>query len=113
MPHEIESRAGAGLLRFGIIPAQAHEIPGAARFSRPKAGAPSFKFRPGARMRAALIGLLLGAVLARTASAYDAYDPAKCSGADFGDKLPLTAAKGTAQPLVNFVKSPQNTDFMP
>jgi hypothetical protein len=54
MPHEIESRVGAGLPRFGIIPAQAHEIPEAARFSRPKAAAPSFKFRQRARMRAAL-----------------------------------------------------------
>ena len=111
MPHEIESRVGAGLLRIGIIPAQAHEIPGAARFFRPKAGAPSFRLRPGARMRAALIGLLLSAVLARTASAYDAYDPANCNGADFDDKLAFTVSKVTAQPRVNFVKSPYDDDF--
>jgi len=83
-----------GLLGFGIIPAQAHELPGAARFSRPKAGVPSFKFRQRARMRAALIGLLLGAVLARTASAYDAYDPANCNGADFDDKACLHRVEG-------------------
>src|SRR5258706_4601698 len=112
MPHEIESRVGAGLLRIGIIPAQAHEIPGAARFFRPKAGAPSFRLRPGARMGAALIGLLLSAVLARTASAYDAYDPANCNGADFDDKLAFTVSKVTAQPRVNFVKSPYDDDFM-
>jgi hypothetical protein len=111
MPHEIESRVGAGVLRFGIIPAQGHEISGAARFFRPKAGTPSFRFRPGARMRAVIISLLLSAVLARTASAYDAYDPANCNGADFDDKLAFTVSKVTAQPRVNFVKSPYDDDF--
>ena len=111
MPHEIESRVGTGLLGIGIIPAQAHGIPGAARFFRPKAGAPSFKVRQRARRRAALIGLLLNAVLARAASAYDAYDPANCNGADFDDKLAFTVSKVTAQPRVNFVKSPYDDDF--
>jgi hypothetical protein len=72
MPYEIEPGIGVGIFRFGMTPAQVPEIPGAARFSRREAGAQSFKFRRGARMRAAVIGLLLSAVLARDASAYDA-----------------------------------------
>jgi hypothetical protein len=62
-------------------------------------------------MRAAVIGLLLSAVLARHASAYDAYDPANCNGADWDDKLALTVSKVTAQPRVNFIKSPYDDDF--
>jgi len=49
--------------------------------------------------------------LTRTASAYDAYDPANCNGADFDDKLAFTVSKVTAQPRVNFVKSPYDDDF--
>lgn len=45
MPYEIESCIGVGVLRFGVTPAQMHEIPGAALFSRREAGARSFKFR--------------------------------------------------------------------
>jgi hypothetical protein len=52
-------------------------------------------------MRAAVIGLLLSAMLARHASAYDAHDPANCNGADWDDKLALTLSKVTAQPRVN------------
>ncbi len=111
MPHEIESCVGAGVLRFGMTLAQVHETLGAARFSRPKAGAPSLKFRQRARMRAAVIGLVLSAVLARYASAYDAYDPANCNGADFDDKLAFTVSKVSAQPRVNFIKSPYDDDF--
>lgn len=62
-------------------------------------------------MRAAVIGLLLSAVLARHASAYDAYDPANCNGADWDDKRALTVSKVTAQPRVNFIKSPYDDDF--
>jgi hypothetical protein len=67
-------------------------------------------------MRAAVIGLLLSAALARSASArsasaYDADDPANCNGADWDDKLALTVSKVTAQPRVNFIKSPYDDDF--
>ena len=80
------------------------------KFAGGKAGARSF-FRRAASMRAAIIGLLLSAVLARHASAYDAYDPANCNGADWDDNLALTVSKVTAQPRVNFVKSPYDDDF--
>ncbi len=62
-------------------------------------------------MRAAVIGLLLSVVLARSASAYDAYDPANCNGASWDDKRPVTVSKVTARPRVNFVKSPYDDDF--
>ena len=62
-------------------------------------------------MRAAVMGLLLSAVLVRNASAYDAYDPANCNGADWNADLALTVAKVTAQPRVNFIKSPYDDDF--
>jgi hypothetical protein len=80
-------------------------------FSRREAGAPSFKFNWGAGMRAAVIGLLLSAALARSASAYDAYDPANCNGAGWDDNLALTVSKVTAQPRVNFIKSPYDDDL--
>ena len=79
--------------------------------SRRKAAAHRFKLRQGTMMRAAVIGLLLSAVLVRYASAYDANDPANCNGADWDDKLALTVAKVTAQPRVNFIKSPYDDDF--
>jgi hypothetical protein len=62
-------------------------------------------------MRAAILGLLLSAVLVRQASAYDAYDPANCNGAEWDDKLALTVSKVTARPRVNFIKSPYDDDF--
>src|SRR5258705_11088639 len=62
-------------------------------------------------LRSALICLPLSAVLSRTASAYDASAPANCNGADFDDKLAFTVSKVTAQPRVNFVKSPYDDDF--
>ena len=62
-------------------------------------------------MRAAVIGLLLSTLLARYASAYDALDPANCNGAEWGDNLALTVSKVTAQPHVNFIKSPYDDDF--
>jgi hypothetical protein len=62
-------------------------------------------------MRGAVIGLLLSAALARSASAYDADDPANCNGAGWDDKLALTVSKVTAQPRVNFIKSPYDDDF--
>src|SRR5437660_871742 len=62
-------------------------------------------------MRAAVIGLLLSAVLALCASAYDAYDPANCNGAEWDDKLALIVSKVTAEPRVNFIKSPYDDDF--
>ena len=61
-------------------------------------------------MRAAMIGLVLSAVLARPASAYDAYDPANCNGAG-DDKRALSVSKVTAHPRVHFVKSPYDDDF--
>jgi hypothetical protein len=67
--------------------------------------------KAGENMRAAILGLLLGAVLARPASAYDAYDPANCNGAEPDDQRALTVSKVTAQPRVNFVKSPYDDDF--
>ena len=63
-------------------------------------------------MRAAVAGLLLGAVLfAGSASAYDAEDPANCNGAGSDDNLVLVVSKVTAEPRVNFVKSPYDDDF--
>jgi hypothetical protein len=63
-------------------------------------------------MRAAVAGLLLGAVLfAGSASAYDADDPANCNGAGSDDNLVLVVSKITAEPRVNFVKSPYDDDF--
>jgi hypothetical protein len=59
-----------------------------------------------------LIGLFLGAVMAATsASAYDAYDPANCNGVEWDDTVGLVAAKVTARPRVNFIKSPYDDDF--
>jgi hypothetical protein len=62
-------------------------------------------------MRVEVIGLLLCVVLARPASAYNANDPANCNGADTDEKLALTVSKVTAQPRVNFIKSPYDDDF--
>ncbi len=62
-------------------------------------------------MRAALFGLVLSVVSARHASAYDAYDPANCNGADWDGKLALTVSKVAAEPRVNFIKSPYDDDF--
>ena len=58
-------------------------------------------------MRASVIGLVLGAILrATSAAAYDAYDPANCSGADWDAEHALIVSKVAASPRVNFVKSP-------
>jgi hypothetical protein len=62
-------------------------------------------------MRAAAIGLLLSVALARSASAFDAYDPANCSGAGWDDKRALTVSKVAVRPRANFVKSPYDDDF--
>ncbi len=63
-------------------------------------------------MRATAVGLLLSAILfAESASAYDAYDPNNCSGVDWNDKRALAVSKVSAQPRVNFVKSPYDDDF--
>ncbi len=65
-----------------------------------------------AKMRAEVIGLLLSAVLlVGPASAYEPYDPANCTGADWDDKRALVVSKVTAKPRVNFVKSPYDDDF--
>jgi len=62
-------------------------------------------------MRAAVVALLLSAVLAGHASAYDAEDPANCNGAEWDKDLALTVSKVTAEPRVNFIKSPYDDDF--
>ena len=63
-------------------------------------------------MRTIAILLVLAAtVFAGPASAYDADDPANCVGPDWDDARPLTVAKVTASPRVNFVKSPYDDDF--
>jgi hypothetical protein len=63
-------------------------------------------------MRAGAIGLLLGAVLfAGSASAYDANDPGNCLGADWDDSRALVVSKVTAEPRINFIKSPYDDDF--
>ena len=62
-------------------------------------------------MRAAITGFLLSVMLAPAAMAYDAYDPANCNGADWDDKLAVILSKVTAQPRVNFIKSPYDDDF--
>ena len=65
-----------------------------------------------AEMHARIIVLFLSATLAATsASAYDAYDPANCNGAEWDDTVTLAVAKVTARPRVNFVKSPYDDDF--
>jgi hypothetical protein len=52
-------------------------------------------------------GFALSAVLfAGSALAYDAYDPNNCNGVDWDDKRALIVAKVTAQPRVDFIKSP-------
>ena len=62
-------------------------------------------------MRAAIIGLFLSAALAQRASAYDAYDPANCNGADWDGKGTMIVSKVTAKLRVNFIKSPYDDDF--
>ena len=62
-------------------------------------------------MRATAIGLLLSVALARSAPAYDAYDPANCNGAGWDDKRALTVSKVAVWPRANFVKSPYDDDF--
>ena len=63
-------------------------------------------------MRAMAAGLLLAAVLtAGPASAYDAYDPHNCNGADWNGKELLVVSKVVTRPRVNFVKSPYDDDF--
>lgn len=64
-------------------------------------------------MRAEIFGLFLSAVLlAGPASAYDAYDPANCTGGlGWDDKRPVVVSRVTASPRVNFVKSPYDDDF--
>jgi hypothetical protein len=60
------------------------------------------------RLVGALFALLLAA---RSAAAYDAYDPRNCNGVDWDGKSPWTIAKIVAKPRVNFVKSPYDDDF--
>jgi hypothetical protein len=63
-------------------------------------------------MRAVLIGFVLSAALSVTpAAAYDANDPNNCNGIDWDDAHALTVARVSAQPRVNFVKSPYDDDF--
>jgi hypothetical protein len=63
-------------------------------------------------MRARVIGLILGAALwASSAAAYDAYDPNNCNGVDWDNQAALVVAKITAEPRVNFIKSPYDDDF--
>ncbi len=63
-------------------------------------------------MRICFVGaaLLLG-MMAGPASAYDAYDPHNCNGVDWNDKRALVVSKVTAEPRVNFIKSPYDDDF--
>jgi hypothetical protein len=63
-------------------------------------------------VRATTFGLILVAVFcAGPASAYDAEDPHNCNGVDWDDKRALVVAQVTAQPRVNFIKSPYDDDF--
>jgi len=110
MPHEIESRAGARVLGFGINTAQAHELPGAARFSRQRRECrPSSSGSGQGCERRSLA--CCWAPCWREPRQPMTYDPANCNGADFDDKLAFTVSKVTAQPRVNFVKSPYDDDF--
>ena len=61
-------------------------------------------------MRAAAFVLLLSAAMAPNASAYNAYDPANCNGADWDEKRALTVSSVTGRRL-HFVKSPYDDDF--
>ncbi len=63
-------------------------------------------------MRATFICFFLNAMLiAGSASAYDAYDPKNCNGAEADDKLVMAVARVTAKPRAYFVKSPYDDDF--
>jgi hypothetical protein len=63
-------------------------------------------------MRPTTVSLVSALMLVTTAaSAYDAYDPANCNGADWNDKAPLVISKVIATPRVNFIKSPYDDDF--
>lgn len=64
-------------------------------------------------MRAATCALffLSAAFFAGSASAYDPYDPKNCNGAGWDDRRSLVVARVTANPRVNFVKSPYDDDF--
>jgi hypothetical protein len=63
-------------------------------------------------MRSTAVLLVLAAMwFAGPASAYDANDPANCLRPGWDDAKPLTVAKVTASPRVNFVKSPYDDDF--
>jgi hypothetical protein len=50
-------------------------------------------------------------LFAGSASAYDPYDPNNCNGVDWDDKSPWVVAKVSAEPRVNFIKSPYDDDF--
>jgi hypothetical protein len=72
----------------------------------------TYRLSTGVAMRAKMIGLLLNAgLLVGPASAYDPYDPANCTGADWDDKRVLVVSKVTVKPRVNFIKSPYDDDF--
>jgi hypothetical protein len=63
-------------------------------------------------MRAEITGLLLNAAFfANSASAYDARDTGNCNGVDWDDNRVLVVSKVTANPRVNFIKSPYDDDF--
>jgi hypothetical protein len=54
----------------------------------------------------------LSAVLyAGSAAAYESDDPNNCGGAEWDANLTIAVAKVTAQPRVNFIKSPYDDDF--
>lgn len=50
-------------------------------------------------------------MFAGSALTYDAYDPNNRNGVDWDEKRALIVAKVTAQPRVNFFKSPYDDDF--
>jgi len=63
-------------------------------------------------VRATTFALFLLVVLfAGPASAYDAEDPHNCNGVDWDDKRALVVSQVTAQPRINFIKSPYDDDF--
>ncbi|WP_316190685.1 hypothetical protein [Bradyrhizobium sp. SZCCHNS2096] len=62
-------------------------------------------------MQARLIGVVLGAALSVSSALAETANPNDCLGIDWDDTRPLTVAKVTAQPRVNFIKSPYDDDF--
>lgn len=73
---------------------------------------PKLEFKRMLWVRAANAALVLNAIFfAGSASAYDANDPRNCEGVKWDNNHPIVVSKVTADPRVNFIKSPYDDDF--